>query len=347
MQEASDISIHMIHEERLGNGEEILASLRAQSLQSFQTILLSPTVNEHAREAAMDGKTLWLRTYRHHGFARMHNQAITLALSRWADKDLTQRFIVLCHMDMVWDAEALSRLHAAFLQDPTLMIAGPTILRARRIPRDDEGGSDVEKTMEVESQGLEIHRNRCWTLRRQRALFEPDGSMGTEPVFGVPEPCLMMRASAVQALLVDGELLDPDVHRGQEIWDVMWRARWMDSGAAVVSSALVWHYAHESSRNESRWQRILHWYAPTSRQLRQRDAERGVLEIKNDDPWNRLLHAPWIIIERARHFFSLCLDPRGIVWMDPERWLRAHRKRRVLIKRRRISAAAMRLWFRP
>ena len=346
MQEAREISIHIILEERLGNGEEVLASLEEQLFQDFQIVLLGQVNGERAQPDISDGKVMWLRNYRHRGFARIHNQAVALALARWSQKDLSQRLIVLCHPDVVWAPSALGCLREAFAKDPGLMIAGPTILRARRIPRDDEGGSDVERTDEIESQGADIYRSRRFVLRHQHEHLKEGGLAEPQSVFAIPEPCVVIRASALQELMIDGELLDPDIRVGQEMWDVMWRAKQMDMEIRVIPEAVIWHYAHEPARALSTFQRLRDWYHPRARQQRLREEERCLLELKNDDPLNRCLHLPWIMMSKFRRFFATCLDPRSLVWIEPERWLRIRHKRKELKKRQRATRKSLRSWFR-
>ena len=338
MQEARDISIHLILEERFGNGEEVLSSLDQQSLQNFQVVMLGQIEGGREPERADDGRTMWLRNYRHRGFARIHNQAMALALSRWSQQDLDRRFIVLCHPDLVWDASALERMYRAFQQDPNLMIAGPTLLRARRVPQDDEGGYEVERTEERESRGIGLTRGRRW-------IEVPIQGDDQEPhtVFGVSEPCFMMRASAAQALMIAGEVLDPDLYPGQEVPDLMWRAAWLGMSVKIITQAKVWHYAHRPARQDHFLKRIKDWYAPTAKQERLANAPYSLMELKNDDPWLRIVHAPWILWERLAYLGKCLLDPRMcLAPFDPERWLRIRSKRVELKKRRRVTRQRMR-----
>ncbi len=347
MQCAQVISIHVILDHRLGSGKDVLTSLHAQTWQDFQVVLLGTVDGIQDTRSIDDDRTIRLKNYRDLGFARMHNQAIALALSRWHQQDLRERFIVLSHQDVVWDDVALERLHHAFREDPALMIAGPTLLRARRVPQDDEGGYEVERTEEIESQGLSLTRSRRWRERYCGTQGVVHRMGEWESVFGVSEPCLMIRASALADLQLSGEYLDPDLPTGQEIFDLMWRAAWLGMSVGLVTHACVWHYAHYPAVARSWIRRWLLWYAAPALHQRCTEEWRDLLELKNDDAFLRLRHTPWIMRAKLMSFFRLLADPR--CWRsphDPDRWFRIRQKRRELQKRRRVTRAQMLRWFR-
>ncbi len=156
----------------------------------------------------------------------------------------------------------------------------------------------------------------------------------------------MIRASAAQELMLAGEVLDPDLRPGQEVRDLMWRAAWLGMSVKIVPQAKIWHYAHRPVAQHGFLKRLQEWYAAPARQERLANNPHSLMELKNDDPWLRIIHAPWILVERLSYLRKLLLDPRmGLIAVDTERWLRIRNKRVELKKRRRVTRQQMRERF--
>ena len=336
---------------------DLFESIDRQSSNDFTVTVVD--------NASTDGTLAWLaehrpdvtvlRNFRNQGFARAHNQGLELALSRWEGQDLARRYVLVLNPDIVLRDDCIRSLLAFMDANPSVDMAGPKLLRAVRVPGGVGERDDIERTNVIDSTGLVLRRSR---LIIDRGAGEEDrGQYDTTEPFGISGAVLCLRASAVKDLKLGdpasnasgtGEVFDEDFFAYKEDADLSWRFRLLGHKAALVPSAVAWHY--RTAKPAGRPGLFDAWIeqrrrVPIVRSLSHRN--QAWLVWKNDDLVNRLIHIPWILPTLVLRWISMLMSI-VLVRATVEAWLgrgRIRVKRRELMSRRRATPLDMRKWF--
>jgi len=335
MQEAKRLAVITVvwnHRDALAR---LLSSLDKQDERDFQTVVIDNASTDGVSAALQQThpEIVTFRNFKNLGLAHALNQGICLALGRWSDDALDDRFVAIVEPDVLLAPDALSVLVRALTSDPSVMIAGPKIVRAGSEPREESDEPEIVPTKTLESAGLILTKTRRF-FDRGRGEADQGQFDARREVFGVSGGCALFRASALKRLELCDEWLDADLPPGQEVWDLMWRARVLGMPAQFVPEAVAWRIASALKNG------------PAS-ERRRRNYERARLIWKNDFGVNRFLHATWIFLGALKFFFVALFHPGLAVsaigsWKDR---LRMRAKRRALMKSPHLSAKEMRLWF--
>lgn len=327
----------------------LFESLDAQTSDAFSVQVVD--------NASADGTQSWLeersdiptlRNFRNQGFARAHNQAIALALSRWqSDGDLDRRYIMVLNPDTMLEATCVAQIISYMDTHPDIAIAAPKLLRAIRKTDEDGEEVDVERTNSIDSMGIVLTKRR--RVHERGAGEEDTGRYDQEPPFGVSGAAMVIRASAIATLRIGDEIFDEDFFAYKEDIDLCWRARLLGLKVACIPNARVWHHRTAQAAGGSvsvagLWKNHRS-HNPNVVRLSRRN--QAWLEWKNDDAVNRFIHLPWLLVEwviRAGGFVLFSKHRKGVI----EAWLgrgRMHAKHKELLKRRKASPLDMRAWF--
>lgn len=334
MQEAQRISLHVVATTPLNDRPDFLASLDQQQEKSFQVVQVEQsTGNTGSIVPTYPGLDLiHLRMFRDAGIAHAHNQAIALAMSRWPQELLDQRFIALCRPEVAFDTQCLSRILSVFERNPEVTVMGPKILLGRAEYVGEGEWLEMSMTNQIYSLGCQLKRDRTFLFSGEGREDEVD-DLETRPTFLLNDACVVFRASAL-AQLQEGEKqwLDERMPSGQEILDLVWRAQRLEMEVVVASQARI-------------------WFAPTERGIGRvwRWRERyltGPLRAKHDQWTMQILHFPWFFPSLVRSFFDLLFHlgywrRRTKGW---QAWRRSPLSKR-LASVKPCSIAAMRRWF--
>ncbi len=309
MDHAKTVSVHLVLSHAAHAAAEVFQALRKQTSQDLQIIVVHHATQEwEAPWLAHEGPDFFaLRNFRDQGFARAHNQAIALALSRWPKEILAERFVFILSPRTVLAPEALERLVDACRRDPEIALAGPTILRATLLPT-EEDRCEIERTTTMESTGTSIKKSRAFFDRG--AGEEQGAGPEIEEVFAPPAQGFLIRADALARASVEGEWLDPDLPSAQALFDFLWRCRVLGMRSVHVRDAIAWHQTSVPA--------LLYGTC--------------FLQMKNDTVGDMIRNAPWIIGGWMRGAFTLLFHPRALVtWMRSARAIpRFFRKRRYV-----------------
>jgi len=349
MLEAKKIVIDLVTWNGLAYLPNFFSSLDEQTLKDF-TI----TVVDNASD---DGTIKWLtenrpdaavlRNFRNQGFSRAHNQAVTLALSRWPEEAWPERYIVVANQDMEFAPGCLEQLLRAMEADSSLAACGPKVLRAY-VAGDYDGRRETERTDIIDTTGLAVTRARRFFDRgageQDRGLYDS----ATE-VFGLSGTCIMFRASALAQAKLNGEFFDEDFYMYKEDADLAWRMRRLGMKVRFVPGAVVWHHrSAPSGRQGWLWLRaFMRRFGKPARINYQSTRNHVWLAWKNDECANRLLHAPWIVpyeLGKLAVAWTSWATLRGYAAALaglPKMW----KKRRELRRRAKASGRDMRKWF--
>jgi GT2 family glycosyltransferase len=341
MEEAKRVSIHITATNYSGYMPACLAALDAQADQNFQTVGVD--------NGFSDGGGAWLRAhrpdviimrnFRPQPFARSENQAIAFALSRWADDLLSDRFILFLRPEVVLPPEALERMVRAFVVDPELTFAGPSLCSAHTYRTDEGEPEEIEYTDTLFSRGVGLTKTRTWKVMNDSA------HKGT--VFSPPLECLLVRASALQAARTGEVWLDERLGEEGSLIDLVWRLRLMGGKGEAFSTVRGWRRTSSIPRKKERLDRFVDWFSPSRSNARRRFYDRVVISAKNDFFTNRCLHSPWLLLDRIRFFCHLFIDPRLWKGLGSSLFarLREHKVRRQIIAQAKATPQDVRRWF--
>lgn len=242
------------------------------------------------------------------GFAAGANRA--LARLRLVAPDVEYLLLLNADIELECDfAETLSREMAC---RPDVALGSGKLLR-----RDGRT---------LDSAGIAMSRSR---KTRDRGSEETDRGQfdRIERVFGVSGAALMLRASALDHLRIEGELFDEDFHSYHEDTDLAWRARLFGWSSLYVPKA--------RARHARGWQRD-HWRDVDPAVRRHSFKNRYLEMIKNERGAAFLRDLPAILAwEGARLGYALLRDPARLgAYRDAWRSAgKAWAKRRAIMAR--------------
>lgn len=348
MDEAKNVAINLVTWNSAGFMPAFFASVDEQTYRDFTV-----TVVDNASD---DGTLDWirsehpevatLRNIKNQGFARAHNQAIALALSRWSTADIARRYILVANPDIEFAPSCVYQLVAAMEADLELAAVGPKLLKAT-VRYSDEGEREVERTNVIDSTGLVMSKKR---LAYDRGAGEIDAGQydAAREVFGLSGACVLFRASALVDAAIDQEWFDEDFFAFKEDVDIAWRMKRLGMKAQCIPSAIAWHHRGTPSAPHASWISLF-------RQRRNKPVYVNLystrnqfwLSVKNDEWINRLIHAPWVYPYAIAKFIAACTSMsscKGYVQAFFGR-KRMKAKRRAITSRIRVRGSAMRSWF--
>ena len=219
-------------------------------------------------------------------------------------------FILLLNPDVELDPEYASHLIGAMSDLPRVAIGTGKLLRPDRTTLD--------------SAGIIIPRNR---RPRDRGSDRPDLGQFDVPEFvdAASGAAMMLRVSAIEDLVIDGELFDESFFAYHEDTDLCWRARLF--GWKI-------HYEPQAvSLHQRGWQRNRRARIPIT--TRRHSFKNHYLQIvKNETATGFVRNLPWLVTwEILRLGFVLLRDrPMGTAYRDAWRALPEARRKRILVQ---------------
>lgn len=323
-------------------------SLDTQTSHDF-TVTLVDNASSDATAAWMADRradAVLLKNYRNQGFARAHNQAISLAMSRWDAADLDQRYVMVANPDMEFAPACIERLIAFMDEHPEVASCGPKLLRATVTAEGDDGRLESERTEMIDAMGIAMTKAR---RPLDRGAGEEDkGQFDTDTrVFGLSGACVVLRASALQKVRLGEEWFDEDFFAYQEDVDLAWRLQLQGLEARLVPSAVAWHH-RRSPGHAGGWFRAWRMRRAKSPYINFYSTRNHAwLLVKNDHPSNLFRHLFWWLPYEAAKLiagiFSIHQLKGEVASLGglPAMF----RKRKQVMKRATVSAQEMRKWF--
>ena len=255
MEEAKQLSAHVVAWNHLSHLGPLLESLDRQTWRDFQLVVVDNAATDNVDKKIEERpNVVRLRNFRNLGFARAHNQAMAFALTRWSPESLDRRFVALLAPDVVLAPDCLERLVAVLQKDSTLMVAGPKLFLAERHFSSEAGDEEasVAATDILVSTGMQLTKSRR-IKERGRGERDQHAYDDQHDIFGFDLGCVVIRASALKEAEFEGEWLDQGLHEGQEIADLMWRLRLLGATATFVPEAVAWIMPSSKKRIMYTW----------------------------------------------------------------------------------------------
>lgn len=348
------LSVHIVSWNSARVLPEAVESLRAQTFKDFTLTLVDNASTDGSVDVVRERfpEATVLRNFKNLGFSRAHNQAIELARNRWSDDDKRgrssiDRYVLVMNPDVILTPDCLEKLTRGIDGRYDVGSACGKLLRVRL--RADEHG-EPEFTDILDSAGLVMRKSR---RAADRGAGERDGPAyaGSSEVFGVSGALALVRAEALDLLReIDGQVLDEDFFAYKEDVDLAWRLRLLGWKAAYVPSATAYHYRGTGGAEKAGlWQRFARRRRRSPMVNRLSTRNQILMEAKDDDAVNRLLHLPWICAQAVGTFLStLILTPSALgAYFEALALLpKMLKKRRLITQRRKVSPKEMRAWFK-
>lgn len=348
MDSAKHLSVHIVTWNSARYLPNLFASLDAQTSREFTVTLVDNASTDQTAAWAADRhpEAMMLKNFRNQGFARAHNQAIALALSRWNGEELSRRYVLIANPDVEFADDCIERLIAFMDAHPEVASCGPKLLRAVVTAEGEDGRLEADRTNMIDAMGIGIAKSR--RVFDRGAGEEDKGQYDTDlNVFGLSGACAVFRASALLAAKMGDQWFDEDFFAYKEDVDLAWRMRRMGFEARVVPYAVAWHH-RRSPGHAGGWLKAWRLRQAKSPYINYYSTRNhGWLLLKNDDPSCLFMHAPWWIpyelIKCVSGLFSLAhlkaefLSLGGIPAML--------RKRTEVVRRTKVSSQDMRKWF--
>lgn len=201
--------------------------------------------------AAERPKITVLRNMRNQGFAKAHNQAITLALNTWKDADLSGRYIVVCNPDIELDPGCLANLQEFMDANPDIDACQPKLRRAF-LRMTDTDHIKTERSQILDATGMVLTKSR---RAFDRGAGEADENQydNKQEIFGVGGALCCYRASSLVRARENEQFYDEDFFAYQEDVDAAWRLKRLGMKSAYVPRALAWHHRAAPSTTGSSW----------------------------------------------------------------------------------------------
>lgn len=349
MDEAKKMMVNVVSWNSMAYLPNLLASFDQQESTDFTVTIVDNASNDGTLRWLQDNRpdVAVLRNFRNQGFSRAHNQAIALALSRWSDESLEQRYIMVANPDLEFSPESIRLLIAYMDAHPEVAVCGPKLLRAFMQGSAEEERRETHRSTIIDSMGLLITKARRGL---DRGAGEEDKGQydGQTHVFGLSGACVVFRASALLASKVAGEFFDEDMFAYQEDVDLAWRMRRFGFEAELVPQAVVWHHRRAVSAPKAGW--LTAWLlrrkkSPFVNYLSTRN--HGWVLIKNDEFVNALLHLVWWLPYEVAKFVASVLSYSQIKGQFASLMgVSTMLKKRAEIRRRaKVSGAEIRTWF--
>jgi GT2 family glycosyltransferase len=294
MLEAKRLVVNVVTWNSMAYVTRLMESLRVQDTTDFTVTVVD--------NASNDGLVAWLkdecpsvvilRNIRNLGFARAHNQAIELALSRWERDDLNNRYVLVTNPDLEFAPNTIRLLMAYMDAHPDVAACGPKLLRAF-VNNVESEEFDVTRSDVIDSTGLVIYKSRRMVDRGAGETDSGQYDQGGE-VFGLSGACVLFRASALLDSKLGTEFFDEDFFAYYEDVDLAWRMRNMGLRSHLVPQAAAWHFRSAKSIPNAGW--LASWKfrrtkSPFINFLSSRN--HGWVLVKNEDIVNAIIHLPW------------------------------------------------------
>ncbi len=350
MQEAKRLAIHIVTWNSSPYLPGLFSSLEEQTSKDWNVTVVDNASNDDTQEWIEQNAygTAILRNFKNQGFSRAHNQAIALSLSRWAEANLEQCFVLVCNPDIEFSPDCLERLIAHMDAHPEISIAGPKLLRARTKTEADSDERQTERTDILDSTGIVFYRSR---RHADRGAGETDQGQydASQNVFGISGACLLIRASALAILKQGDEWFDEDFFAYKEDVDLAWRAQRFGLNAHFVPEAVAWHHRRAASVSQGfLWLKAFALRLKKPAHINQLSTRNHLWLIWKNDEWqNRLFHAPWIVLyEFGKVFVGVWSPTTWRAWLQAFAGLGKMRNKRTLDASKVVRQGRdLRKWF--
>lgn len=299
---------------------ECLNSLKNQTYEKIEVIVVDNASSDHSVSIARDmlPEATIIRNQTNVGFCMGQNIGISAS---------SGEFAMPLNPDVQMSPTFIENLVRSMGHDKTIgIVVGKLFLPEA----DPETGFQL-----IDGAGLFINKARRQYLRGHG---EPDrGQYDTAGyVFGACGAAPLYRRAMLEDIRLNGECFDNSFFAHKEDVDLSWRVQLLGWHVFYEPTAVAYHRRSFRPRGRERMLAEIKMHAVKNRYL---------TIIKNEHLSNFILHLPWIGVYDLMIFGYICLFERsslagvgGFLRLLPS----ALRKRRLIMKRKRVTASYIR-----
>lgn len=350
MSDYPPVSINIVSWNSMRFLPDLLESIAKQTCRDFNVLIIDNGSNDGVETFLRQNypDITFLRNARNLGFSVAHNQGIRYAVEHWQKEESHDRFILLTNPDILMQETFLEELMAAARAHPEVASFGGKLLRAFGENLTDEVFQEIVRSDRIDSTGLNPHRTYTITDRGAGELDKGQFDQ-QEKIFGISGALVLYRASALEEVRFDGEILDSDFFAYKEDVDLAWRLQEAGWDALYVPRAVAYHYRGMYGPEKSGlWQRARNRRIKSSTRNFFSTRNHWLALMKNLRLTSFILALPWVVVhELCRLFYVLLFEKTG--WRALREALalapRMYKKRRATFAKSKRSAQDMRRWF--
>lgn len=236
---------------------DVLSTLDAQTYKSDMTLRILDNGSSDDSLAFVREKNpqaIVARNVKNLGFAEGHNQLVRYTLGHLTtDEDA---FILIMNPDMILKETVVETLAQALIDNPDVAAVQPKLYRAFRDETSEDMTPDATQSDIIDTTGMRV--SKSWRMSDRGAGELDAGQYDTQiDIFAPTGTMMMIRASAVRDLLIDGDLYDRDFHTYREDCDFAWRFARGGHKALFVPKAVTWHYRGMAGVEKQSWMKRL------------------------------------------------------------------------------------------
>jgi len=222
---------------------DLLESIMGQTYRDFNVLIIDNASTDGIESFLRENypEITFLRNARNLGFSAAHNQGIRYALEHWPKEEVQDRFVLLTNPDVLLSETFLAEIVAVTKAHPEVGSFGGKLLRAFGENLGDELFKEIIRSDRIDSVGLNPHKNRTVTDRGAGELDEGQFEQ-VEQVFGISGALALYRASALEGVRYEDEILDHHFFAYKEDVDLAWRLQHAGWDALYVPQAIAYHY---------------------------------------------------------------------------------------------------------
>jgi GT2 family glycosyltransferase len=324
----------------------LLESLKRQTFKGFNTLIIDNGSKDRTLQIASGYENIIIiKNSNNLGFSRAHNKGIEMAMKFWQEKDLSDRFVIICNPDIVLADDCLERLLFAICKNPLAGAAGPKLLRMEAEVSDNI--MENKKSDIIDSLGIEIKKSRKAVDRLSGT--EERTLAAEENIFGVSGAFMCLKWSALQSVKWEREYFDEDFFAYKEDFDLSWRLRNMGWEALVAPEAVAYHERRIKGRAEQSWLERIKNKTYQSKRVKFLSIRNHLWAIaKNDFGVNFLIDLPFIFFEELGKFaYCLFASPGNLrAYFDAFCGLPKMLRKRAYLKNGKVLPAEIREWMK-
>ncbi len=273
------------------------------------------------------------------GYAKAANQGIRLAIEEPEEEERAD-YVVITNPDIIYSPTYFEKIvHRMEKDEKIAAITG-------KVYKYDFDRNQATKI--IDTVGLFAYRSRRIIDDGQGLLDEGQFEQECE-VFGVSGACPLYRREALEDVKIMDEYFDEDFFMYKEDVDISWRFLLFGWKSLFYPKAVAFH-----GRGTGIYRRFFNRQVLKNRdklspfQKKYSFKNQHLMQVKNDLPLNFLTHFPQILFRKLGAFAYITFR-EPYLWRSYMDYLkqmpRALKKRRIIMKRRRVSNKEMKKWF--
>ncbi|MBI2473032.1 glycosyltransferase family 2 protein [Candidatus Uhrbacteria bacterium] len=344
------ISLHIVTWNSMRFLPDLLSSIKEQTFKEINILIIDNASSDGVEDFVKEHypEIVFIRNARNLGFSAAHNQGIRYAIEHWPKEALQDRFILLTNPDIIFTPTYLEELIASARVHPEVASFGGKLLRAFGENIGDEVFKQTVRSDRLDSVGLNPHRNYTVTDRGAGELDQ--GQYDEEAfVFGISGALVLFRASSLEDVRYQDEILDHHFFAYKEDVDLAWRLQQAGWDAFYVPRAVAYHYRGMYGPEKSGlWQRLRNHRSKSSLRNFFSTRNHWLMLIKNIHSRHFFLALPWIAFyEGGRLIYVLFFEHSGLRTIKETCSLFPVmlKKRAHVFKKAKRSAKDLRHWF--